>query len=150
MLVAIYSGGPKLEETWRGGRHDIGIAINRAAFVVPRTHWEWLCAGDFIDGDHPWTDYPIPDLGYCTRRPITCGGRECVQWSKLRHQDIQWSISAALLLAGRLLATEIEVYGHNQVITDAYTPRRAHSESVEVRDIVDNLTATGTTVDFRE
>jgi len=142
--AAIYSGGPSLEDTWRGG-YDLGIAINRAAFVVPQEYWQWASVGDWWTHPELFLDYPIPSAGYFTMRhivgheyPKKVNGAHMLTWDDLPPMPptTSYSITASLHLAAYIGARDITVYGHDQF---EYAGNRKLSESTEVGRAVEML-----------
>ena len=130
--AAIYSGGPSLEKTWRGG-YDLGICINRAAWVIPTQYWQWLSAGDLFNenGVKYFAECPVPSAGYCTMsttvqcdHPKTHNGKHLLLWDNLFPPNgplppsTSYSITASLHLAAYIGAKEITVYAHDQYETD--------------------------------
>ncbi|MBU6247145.1 MAG: hypothetical protein KGN77_05260 [Xanthomonadaceae bacterium] len=164
--AAIYSAGPSLTESWRGG-YDVGIAINRAAFVVPQLYWQWLSAGDLLARPEIFADYPIPASGYFAMRdnmftqyPKTHNDRHLLIWDALPPLpgDTRFSITASLHLAAYLGAGEITVYGHDQQVIRptgdpyidpfAYGENRKQIEGQEVDKAVALLGTIGVHVTF--
>ncbi len=161
--AAIYSGGPSLEDTWRGG-YDLGIAINRAAKVVPLIYWQWLCAGDLLSNPDVFQDYPIPSAGYFTVNPSVLtdlpprkNDRHLLAWDALPPlpASTSFSITAALHLAAYIGAKTIDVYGHDQHSTlhipydDEHSGgKRALAESTEVGRAVSLLDTLPVPVNF--
>ncbi len=154
MKAAVYSAGPSIAKTWRGG-YGIGICVNGASLIVPRGNWQWLCCGD-LDCFDEMSPYPTPSVGCFAFLPGggPIGPRFAAkQW--LCPSDIPWlaggarpsyTISTALALAHALGATSIDLYGHDQEegVTNCenksdplyvYTEARANRESCELRQV---------------
>ena len=165
--AAIYSGGPSLEDTWRGG-YDLGIVINRAAWVVPQTYWQWIACGDLFTeyGKKYFADCPIPSAGYFAMsttvqcdHPKTHNDRHLLLWDNLfppvgpLPPTTSYSITAALHLAAYIGANSITVYGHDQANRNGiggYDAKRLMSESTEIGRAVELLKTIGLSVTFNK
>ena len=104
------------------GGFDLGIAVNRAALVIPPCWYDWLSAGDA----DIYRELPVPRLGWCSLPPDADRIRQKARWQavqsmtwddfpKLRRLEDgpSYSITAALAMADHFGASEIVVFGHS-------------------------------------
>jgi hypothetical protein len=115
---AIYSAGPSLVKTMRGG-YAGGIAVNAAAKVIPREYYDYLSAGD----PEIYSRIPAPNFGWL----ILGGFDKQVEamgppWTDLLHwvwadigcaKGCSFSIVAAMHLAAHLGADTVHLFGHD-------------------------------------
>lgn len=154
--AAVLCPGPSLTKTWnvefaRGREYDITIAVNNAITVHDA---DWWCCQD----DGPLKAYRgNPKVGICTARTYatqirngtlvpnveSMDGLVVLESGVINHHSVPrvagWSMTNAMMLAGRLGAQYIDLYGVDHA-GDAYFDGPMHARNPDgrwAREIVD-------------